>query len=101
VGGHSARRKPGPPAQGQLVTPRRKATLILQADRRARAAVAAIGDARLETGDLDTAGAAYEQLREQGDSRAVESRLIAILDVAAEAADAQNRAAEEQAFYGY
>jgi tetratricopeptide (TPR) repeat protein len=91
-----------------------EATLILQADRRALGAVAVIGDASLETGDLDTARAAYETLRERGDAPVVQSRLarlaflegdtrgaIAILDAAAEAAGQLNRASEEQAFYRY
>jgi tetratricopeptide (TPR) repeat protein len=91
-----------------------EATQILQADRRALGAVAVIGDASLEIGDLDTARAAYETLRERADAPGVQSRLarlaflqgetnraIAILDAAATAAAELNRSSEEQAFYRY
>jgi tetratricopeptide (TPR) repeat protein len=91
-----------------------EATELLQADRRAIGAVAVIGDASLEIGDLDTARAAYETLRQRADAPGVQSRLarlaflqgdtdtaIEILDAAARSAAELNRAAEEQAFYRY
>jgi tetratricopeptide (TPR) repeat protein len=91
-----------------------EATQILQADRRALGAVAVIGDASLEIGDLDTARAAYETLRERADAPSVQSRLarlaflegdttgaIQIVDAAASAGAALNRSSEEQAFYRY
>lgn len=91
-----------------------EATALLQSDRRALGAVAAIGDASLEIGDLDTARAAYETLRERADSPGVQSRLarlaflegdtttaIEIVDAAAVAAVGLNRSPEERAFYRY
>jgi tetratricopeptide (TPR) repeat protein len=91
-----------------------EATRILTADRRALGAVAVIGDASLEIGDLETARAAYETLRERADAPGVQSRLarlaflegdtdaaVEILDTAASQAAELNRAAEEQAFYRY
>jgi tetratricopeptide (TPR) repeat protein len=90
------------------------ATTLLEADRRALGAVAVIGDASLEIGDLDTARAAYETLRERADAPSVQSRLarlaflegdtdaaIDMLDGAARMAAQLNRSAEEQAFYRY
>lgn len=91
-----------------------QATVILQSDVRAMGAVAVIGDASLEIGDLDTAEAAFETLRQKADSPSVESRFarlaflngdtdraIAILEDAARSAADLNRPAEEQAFYDY
>jgi tetratricopeptide (TPR) repeat protein len=91
-----------------------EAARILQSDRRALGAVAVIGDASLEIGDLDTARAAYETLRERADGPGVQARLarlaflegdtngaIEIVDAAAGAAAELNRASEEQAFYRY
>ena len=91
-----------------------QATVILQNDVRAMGAVAVIGDASLEIGDLDTAEAAFETLRQKADSPSVESRFarlaflngetdraIAILEDAARSAADLNRPAEEQAFYDY
>ncbi len=87
---------------------------ILQDDRRALGAVAVIGDASLEIGDLDTARAAYATLRRKTDGPSVESRFarlafitgdtaaaIRILDAAAESAAGLNGSAEEIAFYRY
>lgn len=87
---------------------------ILQTDLRAIGAVAVIGDASLETGDLDTARAAFATLREKADGPSVESRFarldfltgkadeaITILDAAATASANLNGSAEEQAFYHY
>lgn len=91
-----------------------EATSLLETDRRALGAVAVIGDASLEIGDLDTARAAYETLRERADAPGVQSRLarlaflegdtdaaIDMLDAAATTAAQLNRSAEEQAFYRY
>lgn len=91
-----------------------EATYLLQADRRALGAVAVIGDASLEIGDLATARAAYETLRERADAPGVQSRLarlaflegatdtaIEIVDAAARMAAELNRPTEEQAFYRY
>lgn len=87
---------------------------ILETDPRAIGAVAVIGDASLETGDLDTAQAAFGTLRQKVDSPAVESRFarlafltgksdeaIRILDDAATTSVSLNGSAEEQAFYQY
>ena len=87
---------------------------ILQADLRAMGAVAVIGDASLEIGDLDTAQAAYETLRQKADGPSVQSRIarlaflngqtasaIKTLDDAAATAASVNASAEEQAFYHY
>jgi tetratricopeptide (TPR) repeat protein len=87
---------------------------ILQADLRALGAVAVIGDASLEIGDLDTARAAYRTLRQKADGPSVESRFarlayligdtdeaIRILDAAAETARSLNGSSEELAFYHY
>jgi tetratricopeptide (TPR) repeat protein len=87
---------------------------ILQADRRALGAVAVIGDASLEIGDLDTARAAYRALRQKADGPAVTSRFarvafltghaeeaIRLFDEAAMAAEGLNAPAEELAFYHY
>lgn len=87
---------------------------ILQADLRALGAVAVIGDASLEIGDLDTARDAFRTLREKADSPSVESRFarlaflsgdtdeaIRILDDAATVAAGLNASAEERAFYHY
>jgi len=89
-------------------------TIVLQGDRRAYGAIAAIGDASLEVGDLDTADSAFETLRQVAGGPSVESRFarlaflngdtdeaIDILDAAAQAAYDLNRSAEEQAFYHY
>jgi tetratricopeptide (TPR) repeat protein len=91
-----------------------EATALLRADQRALGAVAVIGDASLEIGDLDTARAAYETLRERADSPGVQTRLarlaflegdtaaaIEIVDAAAATAATLNRSSEEQAFYRY
>jgi tetratricopeptide (TPR) repeat protein len=91
-----------------------QATVILQGDRRAIGAVAVIGDASLEIGDLETARAAFETLRQVAGSPGVESRFarlaflegdtdraIEILDAAAESAAELNRSPEEEAFYHY
>jgi tetratricopeptide (TPR) repeat protein len=91
-----------------------QASAILQADQRAKGAVAVIGDASLEIGDLDTAEAAFETLRRIAGSPSVESRFarlaflrgdthsaIRILDMAAQSAVELNRSAEEVAFYQY
>ncbi len=88
--------------------------LILQTDLRAIGAVAVIGDASLEIGDLDTARAAFQTLRQKADGPSVESRLariafltgktdqaIQILDDAAQSAANLNGSSEEQAFYHY
>jgi tetratricopeptide (TPR) repeat protein len=87
---------------------------ILKTDLRAIGAVAVIGDASLEVGDLDTARAAFATLRQKADGPSVESRFarldfltgkadeaIRILDAAAEASANLNGSAEEQAFYHY
>ena len=87
---------------------------ILQTDLRALGAVAVIGDASLEIGDLDTARAAYDTLRQKADGPSVESRIarldyltgrtadaIRILDAAAAASANLNGSVEEQAFYHY
>ena len=87
---------------------------ILKTDLRAIGAVAVIGDASLEIGDLDTARAAFTTLREKADGPSVESRFarldfltgkadeaIQILDAAAEASANLNGSAEERAFYHY
>lgn len=87
---------------------------ILQSDLRAIGAVAVIGDASLEIGDLDTARAAFETLRQKADGPSVESRFariafltgktdqaIQILDGAAQSAADLNGSLEEQAFYHY
>jgi tetratricopeptide (TPR) repeat protein len=89
-------------------------TQILQTDLRALGAVAVIGDASLEIGDIDTAGAAFETLRQKAPGPSVESRVarlnfltghtaeaIKILDDAATAAGSVNASSEEQAFYHY
>ena len=87
---------------------------ILKSDLRAIGAVAVIGDASLEIGDLDTARAAFETLRQKADGPSVESRFariafltgqtdraIQILDDAAQSAANLNGSPEEQAFYHY
>jgi len=87
---------------------------ILQTDLRAIGAVAVIGDASLEIGDLDTARAAFVTLRQKADSPSVESRFarlafltgktdqaIQLLDDAATSAANLNGSPEEQAFYHY
>ena len=87
---------------------------ILKSDLRAIGAVAVIGDASLEIGDLDTARAAFETLRQKVDGPSVESRFariafltgqtdraIQILDDAAQSAANLNGSSEEQAFYHY
>lgn len=89
-------------------------TQILKTNLRAIGAVAVIGDASLEIGDLDTARAAYETLRQKSDGPSVESRFarlafltgktdqaIEILDQAAMASGELNGSAEERAFYHY
>lgn len=89
-------------------------TAILQADPRAHGAVAVIGDASLEIGDLDTAIAAFETLRETAGGSAIEARFgrvaflqgstkaaIRILEDSAAAAAAINRPATELAAYDY
>ena len=91
-----------------------QAKQILRTDLRALGAVAVIGDASLETGDLDTAQAAFDTLREKADGASVESRIarldyltgrtadaIRILDDAATASANLNGSVEEQAFYHY
>ncbi len=87
---------------------------ILQSDLRALGAVAVIGDASLEIGDLDTARAAFRTLRQKADGPSVESRFarlafltgdageaIRILDATADSAASLNAPAEELAFYRY
>jgi tetratricopeptide (TPR) repeat protein len=89
-------------------------TALLQSDPRAHAAVAVIGDASLEIGDLDTAASAFETLRQVAGGPAVEARFarlaflngdtesaIRILKEATVAAAAVNRPPEELAFYQY
>lgn len=91
-----------------------QATAILAADARAHGAVAVIGDASLEVGDLETARAAFETLRQVAGGPSVEARFarlaflrgdtdgaIEILERAAASAAAINRPAEELAFYHY
>ncbi|MGZ8515099.1 MAG: tetratricopeptide repeat protein [Candidatus Limnocylindrales bacterium] len=91
-----------------------QAKQILETDLRALGAVAVFGDASLEIGDLDTARAAFDTLRQKADGPAVESRearlafltgrtadAIRILDEAAEASANLNGSVEEQAFYHY
>jgi tetratricopeptide (TPR) repeat protein len=91
-----------------------QATVILEADPRAKGAVAVIGDASLEIGDLETAEAAFETLRRIAGGPSVDSRFarlaflrgdtvsaIRILDEAARAAVELNRSPEEIAFYHY
>ena len=78
---------------------------------RAYGAVAVIGDASLEIGDLETAQAAFETLRDKVDGPAVTIRFarlaflrgdtdeaIRLADMAATDAAAVNASAEEQAF---
>jgi len=89
----------------------RQATALLQSDLRALGAVAVIGDASLEIGDLDTAQVAFDTLRQKQDGPAVTIRLarlaflrgntdeaIRLADEAAAAAAGLNASAEEQAF---
>ena len=89
-------------------------TALLRSDPRALGAVAIIGDASLETGDLDTAQAAFETLRQKMDGPAVTVRLarlaflrgntdeaIRLADEAAAGAASLNASAEEQAFDHY
>lgn len=89
-------------------------TQILQTNLRALGAVAVIGDASLEIGDLDTARAAFRTLRLKADGPSVESRFarlafltgdtpeaIRILDEAANTAEGLNVSPEELAFYHY
>ena len=91
-----------------------QARQILQTDLRALGAVAVIGDASLEIGDLDTARAAFDTLRQKADGPSVESRIarldyltgrtvdaIRLLDDAATASANLNGSVEEQAFYHY
>lgn len=86
-------------------------TALLKADLRALGAVAVIGDASLEIGDLDTAQAAFETLRTNMDGPAVTVRFarlsflrgdtadaIRLADEAAASAAAINASSEEQAF---
>ena len=87
---------------------------ILQVDLRRFGVVAVIGDASLEIGDIDTAQAAYETLRDKLGGPTVTVRLarlaflrgdtpgaIKLADDAAAAAPGLNASAEEQAFYYY
>lgn len=91
-----------------------EAKQILQTDLRALGAVAVIGDASLEIGDLETARAAFETLRQKADGPSVESRIarldyltghaaeaIQTLDTAARTSVNLNGSIEEQAFYHY
>lgn len=86
-------------------------TSLLRSDRHALGAVAIVGDASLEIGDIDTATAAFESLHEKADSPAVTIRLarlaflrgatddaIRLADEAAADAASLNASAEEQAF---
>lgn len=86
-------------------------TSLLQGDAHALGAVAIVGDASLEIGDLDTAQAAFETLRDKQDGPAVTIRLarlaflrgatddaIRLADSAASEAASLNASAEEQAF---
>jgi tetratricopeptide (TPR) repeat protein len=86
-------------------------TAILQKDTHAFGAVAIVGDASLEIGDIDTAQAAFETLRDKMDSPAVTIRFarlaflkgdtdgaIKLADEAAADAASLNASAEEQAF---
>ena len=87
---------------------------LLQSDLRALGAVAVIGDASLEIGDIDTAEAAFQTLRQKQDAPAVTIRLarlaflrgntdeaIRLADEAATASAGLNASAEEQAFHLY
>ncbi len=86
-------------------------TAILKSDLHALGAVAVIGDASLEIGDIDTAQAAFTNLREKLDGPAVTIRFarlaflqgrtadaIGLADQAASGAASLNASAEEQAF---
>ena len=86
-------------------------TALLRSDLRALGAVAVIGDASLEIGDIDTAQAAFETLREKLDGPGVTirrarlaflrgdtDRAISLADEAAAAAASLNASSEEQAF---
>ena len=89
-------------------------TRILAADERAIGAVAIVGDASLELGDLDTATAAFETLRRVQDGPAADIRFarlaflrgetaeaIRLAEQAATAAAEVNASAEEVAFHHY
>jgi tetratricopeptide (TPR) repeat protein len=86
-------------------------TALLKVDLHALGAVAVVGDASLEIGDLDTAQAAFETLRDRVDGPAVTIRFarlaflrgdtaeaIRLADTAAAGAASVNASAEEQAF---
>jgi tetratricopeptide (TPR) repeat protein len=89
-------------------------TAILQADLRAIGAVAIVGDASLELGDLDTAQAAFETLKKHTDGPGVDVRFarlaylrgqtdeaIRLAEQAATTAAGVNASVEEVAFYRY
>jgi tetratricopeptide (TPR) repeat protein len=89
-------------------------TRILQADETAIGAVAIVGDASLELGDLDTAAAAFETLRRVQDGPTVDIRFarlaflrgqtdeaIRLAEQAAATALDINASAEEVAFHHY
>lgn len=89
-------------------------TKILAADEGAIGAVAIVGDASLELGDLDTATAAFETLRRVQDGPAADIRFarlaflrggtaeaIRLAEQAATTAAELNASAEEIAFYHY
>ncbi len=86
-------------------------TALLRSDARALGAVAIVGDASLEIGDLATAQAAFDTLRQKMDGPAVTVRFarlaflggdtdgaIRLADEAAAGAASLNASAEEQAF---
>jgi len=89
-------------------------TALLETDTTALGAVAIVGDASLEIGDLDTAQAAFDALQDKVPGPAVTVRLarlaflrgdtdraIRLADDAAANASALNASAEEQAFDEY
>jgi tetratricopeptide (TPR) repeat protein len=86
-------------------------TAILKSDLNALGAVAIVGDASLEIGDIDTAQAAFDTLKQKADGPAVTIRFarlaflrgdidgaIALADQAASGAASLNASSEEQAF---
>jgi tetratricopeptide (TPR) repeat protein len=86
-------------------------TKLLQSDEHALGAVAIVGDASLEIGDIDTAASAFQNLHDKANSPAVTIRLarlaflrgtiddaIRLADQAAADAASLNASPEEQAF---
>ena len=91
-----------------------QAKQIVLANPRAVGAIGVLGDASLETGDIEGAAAAFDELQRQIGGPSVESRLArltylrgntaeatSMADSAAAAAAALNASGEEQAFYRY